>query len=144
MKMLFTFTVRSRHAYRSKDRRIRKASLARFDDLGILGLVALGPPHPRFHYWEWTNGLLASPRHESLARSLARQNGPHALQDGLVGTCSALKRRPRLRRISHRYAASARGRAARVQGVLAAIAFCQRPGRVRPVHGRAPQPQSQA
>ena len=58
--MLFTFTVGSRHAHCSKDRRIRKASLDRADDLGLLGLVALGPRHPRFHNWEWTNGLLGS------------------------------------------------------------------------------------
>ena len=28
--------------------------------LGLFGLVAVGPRHPRFHDWEWTNGLLES------------------------------------------------------------------------------------
>ena len=73
--MLFTFTVRSRHAYRSKDRLVRKTSLDRADDLGLLGLVALVPRHPRFHNREWTNGLLESQRHEPLAG----QDGPRAL-----------------------------------------------------------------
>src|SRR6516165_1272202 len=113
-----------------------KASLDRTDDLGLLGLVAPGPRHPRFYDWEWTNGLLESPRHEPLAG----QNGPHAFQSGLVGNCPTLKRQSRFRRISRRYAAQAPGRATRVQGVPAAAAFCQRSGRIRPVHGRAPKP----
>ena len=60
-------------------------ALPRADDLRLLGLVALGPRHPRFHNREWTNGLLESQRHEPLA-------GQDALKGGLVGSYRSLKR----------------------------------------------------
>ena len=75
---------------------------------------------------------------ERMQDKMDRMRGQGASGRGWWGG-AALERQPRLRRISRRDAAPARRRAARVQGIPRAAALCQGQGRVRPVHGRAPQ-----
>ena len=68
-------------------------------------------------------------------------------EDGARGTWwqrPPLQRQPRLRRIPHRDAAAARGGAERIPRLPRPAAVRQGQVRVRPVHGRAPQPAAAA
>src|SRR6202035_2766259 len=99
------------------------------------------------HTREQKNGLLES-------GPLVEQDGADAVQDGadeepdgaprLRLRRSALERQPRLRRIPRRNAAAPRRGTDRFQGIPRSPAPRQGQGRVRPVHGPAPDPSGAA
>src|SRR5262245_33997619 len=106
----------------------------RADDPRLLHLVAARPRHPGLHHWERTDELL-----ERRRDSLARTGRPDASSRDLVAA-DAIEREPGVRRLSRGDPAPARRGAARVQGFSRAPAYGEGQGRVRPVHGGAPQP----
>ena len=111
--------------------------------LMILGFIfwwPVGLAILAFMIWSGGMGCYGGDRwHRKMERMEEKMGRMRERMERFGGWRSALERQPRVRRISHRDAAAARGGAARVPRLPRPAALRQGQGRVRPVHGRAAQ-----
>ena len=114
-----------------------KAGLDRADGPGFIVCWPLGLAILAFTDMERTNGLLEDGGGMSRWQ---QRSGSRCTAPGPGGSRSRVERQPRLRRIPHRDAAAARRGAAGIPRLPRPAALRQGQDRVRPVHGRAPQP----
>ena len=117
----------------TKTRRVGKAGLDRADDPRLHHLVAGRPRASSPSHREWTNELLESVREPALATTASCERPAGAWQPPSSGNRAFDEYRSETLE-------APRGRAARVPRVPGPPARCQGQGRVRPVHGRTPQP----